>query len=643
MRRFALVPSLALTLIACGGGGSSSVPLEPPDADASIGTDAEPETGLNIDASQPDTCASCEADTPEEPPPACGNGLLEPGEACDDGNTNPADGCSPDCKSIEANWVCPTPGAACVSTVKCGDGKVTGTETCDDGNDKPGDGCSATCAIEDGWSCATPGVACAPAKCGDGKRVGKEACDDGNDAGSDGCSPTCQLEPGWKCPTPGAACEPTQCGDGKTEGTEQCDDGNHDLGDGCSVDCTKEPVCTSSGCTSTCGDGMVLGAETCDDGNTTNGDGCSSECKWEPGYTCAAPTGAPPTSIFLPIVLRDFKIAHPDFEEGGYTESERGLVLSTLGADGKPVFDEARSPKATSVASKTSFDQWYRDVPGTNMTYVESLKLDRQADGSYRFYSSSFFPLTGKGFGNEGNANNFHFTSEVRYWFEYSGGERLDFCGDDDVWVFVNKRLALDLGGLHSEQCGAVDLDALATTLALTKGTVYEIVVWQAERHTTASNYKLTLRGFFAPKSVCTSKCGDGVQTPDEACDDGKNDGSYGSCTSDCKRADRCGDAKVQSPHEECDDGVNASAYGGCAPGCKKAPFCGDGKVDGAFGELCDDGVLDGKYGGCTSTCKLGPRCGDGTVQADQGEQCDDGNTANGDGCSAACKREGPK
>jgi cysteine-rich repeat protein len=65
--------------------------------------------------------------------------------------------------------------------------------------------------------------------------------------------------------------------------------------------------------------------------------------------------------------------------------------------------------------------------------------------------------------------------------------------------------------------------------------------------------------------------------------------------------------------------------------------------VDGAFGEQCDDGVLDGSYGGCTKTCKLGPRCGDGVVQADKGETCDDGNTTNGDGCSSACKKEGPK
>ncbi|MCA9222553.1 MAG: DUF4215 domain-containing protein [Planctomycetales bacterium] len=93
--------------------------------------------------------------------------------------------------------------------------------------------------------------------------------------------------------------------------------------------------------------------------------------------------------------------------------------------------------------------------------------------------------------------------------------------------------------------------------------------MFQAERHTTQSNYKLTLSGFTSSKSICDDLCGDGIVTRFEACDDGKNDGSYGSCTADCLGfGPRCGDGKVDAGStEECDDG-NATNGDGCSAAC---------------------------------------------------------------------------
>ena len=40
---------------------------------------------------------------------------------------------------------------------------------------------------------------------------------------------------------------------------------------------------------------------------------------------------------------------------------------------------------------------------------------------------------------------------------------------------------------------------------------MYGITLFQAERHTDGSNYKLTLNGFVHAISQCVSKCGDGM------------------------------------------------------------------------------------------------------------------------------------
>ena len=46
-------------------------------------------------------------------PKNCGNGVIDIGEYCDDGNTANGDGCNSLCQ-VEANWLCPNPGQACI-------------------------------------------------------------------------------------------------------------------------------------------------------------------------------------------------------------------------------------------------------------------------------------------------------------------------------------------------------------------------------------------------------------------------------------------------------------------------------------------------------------------------------------------------
>jgi fibro-slime domain-containing protein len=625
----------------------------------------------------------------------CGDGGLDTanGEQCDDGEDPPQgnDGCSALCV-IEDLWDCPEPGEACVYRVKCGDRILMGTETCDDGNTTANDGCSSSCATEDGWICP-PGARCRARECGDGIIAGNERCDDDNTTANDGCSPACELENGFVCDGEPSDCEPTTCGDGVAEGLEPCDDGDNDMGDGCTPFCQLEPVCAGSdgvrrACNTSCGDGIkfVDDDEECDDGNNASDDGCSGSdsplgaCKLERGFECSEITDDPPASIALPLVLRDFQASHADFGETLSTFPVVANITETLlgdASDGvaflKPVFggcgNTGGDPCGESASTKANFEQWYRDVSGVNRTILQTMTLGRMANGQYRFEDNTFYPLNNAGSAgwpertpgcdppgacsnvcDNGPLQNFYFTSEVRYWFEYQPGQVLDFTGDDDVFVFVNGRRAVDLGGVHCPANGSVTLDAgTAGTYGLTVGRIYEIVVFQAERHQYQSNYRLTLGNFLPARTTCSPVCGDGVVTPDEECDlgDDENTGEYGGCNPDCTLAPFCGDDVVEQGEEDCDNGANISTYGAggdaCAAGCVLPPRCGDDIVQGGF-EACDEGTDNGRgYGFCGANCQLGPRCGDGIPQAPQ-EECDDvrgGVVYNGtssSACSADCQ-----
>jgi fibro-slime domain-containing protein len=289
------------------------------------------------------------------------------------------------------------------------------------------------------------------------------------------------------------------------------------------------PACASKGADTRFdnGDGTQTGTgtETAAGGTTNIGTGDLGT-----GGTLNATTGgtggsdgvAPDGSLV--IVIRDFKLYNagdattdPDFENTPKTDQagnpnagylgpwdDHDIVAADLGNDSKPVYKSTTTTLTTH--GKDAFDKWFRDVPGTNIHVDYPLQLTQDTTGAYQYDSNvsgvplsasdptkMFFPIDDGTkyqtmFGNQGNPHNYSFTVELHTTFIYHGGEFFHFRGDDDVFVFIDKKLVINLGGIHGPETADVQIDSLG----LTKEAEYPLDFFYAERHVTGSNLLVT-------------------------------------------------------------------------------------------------------------------------------------------------------
>lgn len=196
-------------------------------------------------------------------------------------------------------------------------------------------------------------------------------------------------------------------------------------------------------------------------------------------------------SVTLSGTVRDFTpgtlmpgSSNPDFESylGGW---QTGMVASTLSGS-------APTPNLPSsqITSAASFAEWF-GAAAPSKAHSITLNETEPGSGIFSYANSSFFPIDGALLGNQGRSHNYHFTYQIAATFGYTpgAGQTFTFTGDDDVWVFFDKKLGIDLGGVHGATSQTVNLDTLFGPGKAAGNYAFDFFF--AERHTTESNLRI--------------------------------------------------------------------------------------------------------------------------------------------------------
>jgi fibro-slime domain-containing protein len=211
----------------------------------------------------------------------------------------------------------------------------------------------------------------------------------------------------------------------------------------------------------------------------------------------------------IKAIIRDFSKTFPDMEPcanvAGKTcnSTDPGIAGNELDAEFRPVYAGPANGTVTTAGNdpkcggKPCFHWWYRDAEQYNKRTEIELKFEDQGNSLYVFDNQEFFPIDNVLVGNEGLPHNYYFTFEILTQFTYVPGQTFTFIGDDDVFVFINNKKVIDIGGIHGPLKASVQLD----TLGLTPDQKYPLHFFGAERHPTGSTFRIetTIKEFIEP------------------------------------------------------------------------------------------------------------------------------------------------
>ena len=149
-------------------------------------------------------------------------------------------------------------------------------------------------------------------------------------------------------------------------------------------------------------------------------------------------------------------------------------------------------------------------------------------DSGYTDGTKFFYPLTGEGYDaylgdttdmqtqttadtkNDwypvGANGNFTLKGEAQFIYRKADNLYFTFSGDDDVYLFINNKLALDIGGSHWPVEKTVNLNKLSAEYGLEEGQVATFTFFYMERCADASNFSIKTNIELAQRDINVEK-----------------------------------------------------------------------------------------------------------------------------------------